>query len=1242
MSSTDRFMGHALQMLRSDDAPNNDGTTYTNPAGPSLSLPTFEPLEQDDIDGIIEMGKILEDELDDIKQEKDEAGRASVQQPQPQPSRIESYGTNNNVYNPYKPYTSKDFIDQEVAAGRMDASNTPCTSSSIEHVARQPASHTIKPHGDDSNAPVNALVSPRRALSDQMNLQRNTAPNPIDRSSSQLSQLLTGLSSLDSFAQAQQVLTQEYDDDDTESNSDREDAVDSQSPSSRGGSVSQKGHGFLSGLSLSNGVRQRRIARSKRKFKLTTIPTPWQNVAGARTKRADPPVDSTPTIPTSSDRKRRRAGSMAGSSRTPLNPEAIPFVPAGQDSSIRFTNRNATASSSGGAFRPFLQGDPLRWALEGIPRLSSIISGEVTPPRLPANIRQRIGQMLGTDLIPTPSLLPSWHNLRTSSLVFTSEIIPRNIPYEKRYLILNILRTKALYVPACTSMEPAGPSIQYYLHTKSLSVSSLNQRSFDHRPISDTLIWPNDCIPVEVFHEIASYLPRKSIEAMRLVNHEFEEKVSNVQFHSVVVGFRPEIYGMMIHDQIPGQVEMVDVKGKGKAKELPIDEEDPVIQDINDGMKVFQAWGPHIKKFAMAFEVDEIQLMRPPLKGKFQDFTTFWGHYRWPHPHYRRFEFCAGLEKKADEYRCMSAALSNLGEIQELALSLDNALGWLAGPDISDRAQIFREKPRIFGSSDAQTRARHDKGEELWQNISSSLVTEHQPIYNVQNGVISKDNLPIQQGSDGFHHAQVHFDRSKKLCRSSVLFDETTDADSNRPLVFQGIDLRYNTAAGNPHFDIHNTSLSNKETPFSGASIIPSKLTIAQKEWLLETEWAQHAFISSYCMAVTDNSQTFSHVHSLNIAKLSSKHIISLHRSDFWETLPNLSNLTLMVSADYRTVYKNNSGIVESAEIQPSSAAIQFCKLLRHVVGHVKGITTMQLGYSEGGEHQTGIFGRNQNVLPAPLVDYSESGVFWQSHRMVLALPHVEHLTLTNCWIAPPTLKTFIAKLKKHSIRTLTFDSVSLSGHSGVPVHMELDPVERGVTMFPQGPARTFNDPHIGNLFDQRPPILSDPVPGQTDGWMFNPGRVGSWANVIDTISPGPTMDLLRYAYQYTDQPPPKQDPGRFERINFKSCGYVRLRLTTLDQSVLPPVVSTPPACIQARAAQLMPVMMHRNEDSLLGQIAPSMSDEEQIVFQTAFPMRMGWGDDERKYDNLEDGQPEGGSGRFSGFVEKLTYSSPR
>ena len=61
---------------------------------------------------------------------------------------------------------------------------------------------------------------------------------------------------------------------------------------------------------------------------------------------------------------------------------------------------------------------------------------------------------------------------------------------------------------------------------------------------SQVLIWPAGLLPVEIFALIIDHLPRSSIQSLRLVNKEFEDKVSPVLFKVVVVPFRPEIYGI--------------------------------------------------------------------------------------------------------------------------------------------------------------------------------------------------------------------------------------------------------------------------------------------------------------------------------------------------------------------------------------------------------------------------------------------------------------------------------------------------------------------------------------------------------------------------------------------------------------------------------------------------------------------------------------------------------------------------
>ena len=227
--------------------------------------------------------------------------------------------------------------------------------------------------------------------------------------------------------------------------------------------------------------------------------------------------------------------------------------------------------------------------------------------------------------VPSPprpsSYLPSFRLLRTRRLVFTSELLPRSFSTQKRQAIINIFRTKAPYIPACISMALDMPCMQYHVFYEKPPVDNLPY----HAPLGpNRLGWPKDSLPLEVFHNIAGHLSRDDLLQMRMVNTEFERKTSNNVFHTVVVPFRPEIYGMMIHDG-PALDTKTDLKGKGKAKgrinfnprqtrsakSLLLEIYEPVEQgkNVHDGMKVFQAWGPHIKKFAMAFDVEEGKLL---------------------------------------------------------------------------------------------------------------------------------------------------------------------------------------------------------------------------------------------------------------------------------------------------------------------------------------------------------------------------------------------------------------------------------------------------------------------------------------------------------------------------------------------------------------------------------------------------------------------------------------------------------
>ena len=829
------------------------------------------------------------------------------------------------------------------------------------------------------------------------------------------------------------------------------------------------------------------------------------------------------------------------------------------------------------------------------------------------------------------SCLPPKLPIGSPELLFLSELYPLRFSKRKRAILNDIFHTKVTYVPVCVNMATSLPGgIVYYLS----KVVPCSRRGTSTLPLGPGRRgWPAGRVPVEVFNAITEHLPRESVQAMRLVNGEFEMKTSNRHFHTVVVPFRPEIYGMMTHQSEAngGQKTGPDVKGKGQAKLVESQQEEKM---VHDGMKVFEAWGPHIKRFAMAFEVSEENLEKAPVKGRFEDHLTWWGSYRWPHPYYYRYEFCEGLERKADEFKCMSKALSYLQGTNELGLVLDGGLGWLNGPDTSDRAKLFKDQMPVFGKRTSQNDTETDEREGIWKALANSL---------------GPDNIvpSFHANGDGFVEAQVRFFGER---RHISLVSATDQSPNHRPLIFEGIDLATTASDSAPRG--YSRSLgevlemfedSDNVTPgrFVSGALKPRNLTTAQQEWLLETEWAQRAFLSSFCMALNDNSATFQHVHTLNIAKLSSRYLAALQREDFWRALPNLTTLTVHVSADWRTILKTDTGLVEAPSIHPSKAATPFYTLLSEHIAHIRRLRALNIGYVGGGEHQTGIFGRNQFVLPAPLMNFKSPATILGPLTDVLMLPHVERLTLTNCWMMPDLLKVFAIQLRQANLRCLNLISVSLTASPN-------DRSETGAALVneaegrwdkPQGPPR-LSPRSVGDFFRHRHRKAPDTNPR---GWVTKRQRVGSWGDVIDAITPGPTMDFVRYVFRYNDNPPAPR-PTNLDRITFDSCGYVFLsNFRDFRQPPLNAYSTHLSATLVSRAFDLYPVMMTRPDDVLLGQIVTNMVRAEREVLTSAFPMRFGWPSEERErsLDNREDGQPLGGSGRFSGVIEKLNLPHP-
>lgn len=771
-------------------------------------------------------------------------------------------------------------------------------------------------------------------------------------------------------------------------------------------------------------------------------------------------------------------------------------------------------------------------------------------------------------------------------------------------------------------------------------------------------------------------------------------------------------------------------------------------------------------------------LEHPPVKVSQETHTSFWGSYQWPHTQYNRYQLCAGLEKTADETDYMTDALSNLSEVTELGLALDSGLGWLAGPDVSDRVKIFNGKIKVFGPKhllpDAAARERSAKWDELSKiankpfldylmdrcdNIALPTRKTRPEFYKM-----AKDNLMVRVVDDmhlmgpielawhmrsgfgelldqlGVPESDLPGKWSAALrapayeiqpeciwvaqarvvgqalvaieeCRQSIrqkpveefwfysprpapepetqsapdsdddyvpedvesvededspMLDEEdaaageSSSDGEMPAVesdeitleaagwegpeeFRPIFIGRPLIFGGKNLSTCPNTISNGAcagtNPFLSEALIPNSLATAQKEWLLETEWAQRAFLSSYTLAVMDNILTFQNVRTFTVAKISSRYLPPLQRADFWAALPNLDTMTIIVSPDWRNIVKEHAGYVSDPAINPSEASGALYRLVQGCIAQLQKVKTLTLGFVGGGERATGIFARNKHVIPGPITENLKDQLEATKPLKTLHLPHVEHLTFTNCWFGPGALRSFVTEMRQANLRTLRLDSVSLAAMPSGPAPHAPNPAAHPVV--PANPPQAAA-PNVLNL-----PMVPQPAPGGpatpaplTTTWLTTNPRPNSWPDLIDHLTPGPTIATQRAIRNPSLEPPVPHSNGTLHRLVFASCGYVRFhaRLDFANDLGTPPPRERNPQLVR-RAQELEKVMM-TTSDRLLGRIHPIFPQEERECLQGAFGLRTGWGwgqeegrKGEARFDPLEDDEWMAGMGRFSGEV---------
>jgi hypothetical protein len=802
-----------------------------------------------------------------------------------------------------------------------------------------------------------------------------------------------------------------------------------------------------------------------------------------------------------------------------------------------------------------------------------------------------------------PTSTPTTPTKPTTQAVPMSDDRPLDILPEAKRHIDRARARRSLDRASVTEPEAASSSIPDNSSTLSRSFTATTQAG---QPSGQ---WPSGEVPVEIFEMITHSLSHRDVSNMRLVCKEFESKASPALFKEVVVPFTAELYDMIEEDASARLYNMPMLDRNGDTDDflslLPVskshrgDEDGMYYRKSSDtapgqGLRVFEGFGPHMNKFGIRFEVTEADL-----SGSFakkidtKRIEAYHGVYDWPPPGYARFGRLASLEKIADETPRMTAALATLINVREIGLSLDSGLGFLGGPDRSPHDMIFEGSTAMFESALLSQPRIPDAGA-LWRCLQKShscftnsdrLGQERFVACVLASGRDGSADLPTVAGTE---------------------YDDTSLWPSVQAEgVLSGIDLT-KPARGifyTTHEEINATdSVQVKSPPLS-----PACLSSEQKQWILETSWAQSAFLDTYILAISDNPQVFYQVTKVTISKMSSGLLTKLDHDAFWDALPNVEDVTLLVGPDWREVCKNEAGCAITPPVEPSLAVTTFHGVIRRVA-QLENIKKLRFGYTDGGENAKGMFGRNMNLMPAPIAVLDQ---LLSPDPQPLSFDHVGDLTLVNCWITPCLLMHLTSTQTAGAIsgRTLTLESVSLTANT----RLELP-----------------NAAHIniGTTHDFR------------EGCW--PALINELARLVKPIQqePEPFINFLN-----PGAPEPEPLPAPYQKLTFTSCGYVVLpHLThTFDQSAIEVGPDTRPGRFDQdhghhrsvwwrhRAEQIRPHMMS-SKDNYIGKIVPWIGAREIAVFR-AWRMQV-WPSAGEGADAEYDGFPRRGTGRFWGCVQ--------
>lgn len=638
-----------------------------------------------------------------------------------------------------------------------------------------------------------------------------------------------------------------------------------------------------------------------------------------------------------------------------------------------------------------------------------------------------------------------------------------------------------------------------------------------------------------------------------------------------------------------------------------------------------------------------------------------------------------------DGYRLMGAKaelkLSELGRLEtdDLARYLKQAHaphwmpiedGLLVGADLSDD---FHSKARNPVNIRVHLRSYLDESysQELYGYLSDLARLHNCSIEAAKQLAFSHETQPEDSWKLGAEPSRCFSELSKntptRFIRKTSITDNLTDPPGSGILYTKPFASTYEGVGGRPP-----------------GYIIPNALSQAQKEWLMETAWAQDAFLSSYLLSVADNSLAFEQVQTLTLAPFSSRHLAKLHRNDFWSALPRLKALEIIVLPDWRDVCRNYAGETVTPNVRPSEGADALFCLLNKTLRQKTSLAELKVGWASGGEHAEGFHARDNHLLPAPIVA-KEDCLSPPDHGLkLLSMPKLTKLVLVNCWVTPNALTAFTTNhlQSQYSLSDMIFDSVSLTAHPKYPAQNQ----GAHATTHPQGPpvATHLQGPGLSQpTFQHGWSLRSVPMPAtlsyqqQQQHSLYAGNHAAAshpFNHAYSPVPPNLQVQQVKESYRPRDGSWPnifsvlgsacsRSSKDKRLRLTMLSCGYARFPHAAFSQSCLDEVVQEQGAFHGSRAPgpDSDPWLSKRRDavgeyvlqssDPLLGYIFSLMKPSELSVLEADWGLERGWpkphvvgggyDDDDgwgrwgwRTAEGKEyDGHRIGGMGRFSGRI---------